>query len=691
MILGIMRTHALGLLTLATLVAACGDDQPVTSLTTTTPNPTSITSVSDTMVSSTTAPEPTTITATTQDPTEGGGTLGTDSGATDPTNGPATEPATSGPSQCTEADCPQGQFCDPDSGTCQPGCNEDADCTMPAVCDLADNTCKGCVIDGNCPLGQVCSAGACVPGCNDMQPCQDGLACCDGGCIDLLTDTANCGGCGSACPDLANAAETCTMGTCGLGACEMGFDDCDKDPNNGCEVAGTCQCVPGSMEPCYTGPMGTAGVGICKQGMHTCNPQGTGYGACMGEVLPNDIDICGNGLDDNCSGQADEDPDQDKDGWTVCGGDCCDVVGPNCLNPELVNPGAFEVMGNMVDDDCDTMQDNVIPACDGGLPSNSADPLQYARAIDICQQTVDNPPLKDKKWGVISGAFNRSNGLGNPSANARAIRPGFGSITPQKNSSIAVLSTGHAADQNDANPNYAAFQGGVDLGTDAAVPADWLAANGNNFPNAPGCPEPQGGNTGRDTIQLKLRVRVPTNAQSFSVRVYMLSSEYPEWVCSPYNDFFLTLVDGMGMGNPADKNIAVYKNNQNQLFPLGVNILKAAAGLFSQCKNGQVGCGGGAVLGNYNGCVGNAELNGTGMHLLNPAPQFGGDPGFCGTNNQVGGGTGWLKMSGNVKPGETMELRFVIWDTGDEWYDSVVLLDNFEWSVQASQPGVQPG
>ena len=222
------------------------------------------------------------------------------------------------------------------------------------------------------------------------------------------------------------------------------------------------------------------------------------------------------------------------------------------------------------------------------------------------------------------------------------------------------------------------------------MPADWLAANGNNFPNAPGCPEPQGGTTGRDTIQLKLRIRVPTNALSFSARVYFLSSEYPEWVCSPYNDFFLTLVDGMGMNNPADKNVAIYKNNMNQLFPLGVNILKAAPGLFTQCKNGSIGCGGGAIPGTYSGCTGNTELVGTGFDPLNPAPKFGGDPGYCGTNNQVGGGTAWLKMSGNVKPGETMEVRFVMWDTGDEWYDSVVLIDNWEWSVQASQPGVIP-
>jgi hypothetical protein len=37
-----------------------------------------------------------------------------------------------------------------------------------------------------------------------------------------------------------------------------------------------------------------------------------------------------------------------------------------------------------------------------------------------------------------------------------------------------------------------------------------------------------------------------------------------------------------------------------------------------------------------------------------------------------------------------MEIRFAIWDTGDSYWDSLVLLDDWVWSVQASQPGVQP-
>jgi hypothetical protein len=75
------------------------------------------------------------------------------------------------------------------------------------------------------------------------------------------------------------------------------------------------------------------------------------------------------------------------------------------------------------------------------------------------------------------------------------------------------------------------------------------------------------------------------------------------------------------------------------------------------------------------------QLNGTGFQIAE---------GGCGANNTTGGGTGWLKMAGNVVPGQTMEIRFAIWDTGDGIYDSLVLLDDWVWSVQASQPGVTP-
>jgi hypothetical protein len=63
---------------------------------------------------------------------------------------------------------------------------------------------------------------------------------------------------------------------------------------------------------------------------------------------------------------------------------------------------------------------------------------------------------------------------------------------------------------------------------------------------------------------LKLRVRVPTNALSFSVQMHFFSAEWPEYVCTSFNDLFVTLVDAPGAMNPADKNIAIYTTRRTR-------------------------------------------------------------------------------------------------------------------------------
>jgi hypothetical protein len=419
-------------------------------------------------------------------------------------------------------------------------------------------------------------------------------------------------------------------------------------------------------------------------------------------VLPAS-EICNNGIDDNCDGSVDNSVDADGDGWTKCQGDCCDSVSDGCTAPKSVNPGAFEVGNNDVDDDCDGSVDNPLGTCDQGLASNSGTGLDYAKAIDLCQTTTENPPLAQRRWGVINAWLQRADGTSGPASQSRSIRSGFGTVVvPKKGSRLAVLSTGTAADENDSNPNYVSTfqhtngpQYANDTATTSDFPADWLAANGGNLPNAPGCPDPQDDSQAFNPMMLKVRVRVPTNAKSFNVSTYFLSSEYPEWVCSPWNDFFVTLLDSQfvpGPGeqpNPADKNLAFYDPPPAgpPFYPVGVNLAFGNTGLFKQCKNGQTGCADGAVLASTNACVATNELAGTGFELTNPQPMFQNDPGYCGSNNQLGGATGWLVTSGNVKPGETIEVRFAIWDTSDPWYDSVSLIDNFVWSLSASQPG----
>lgn len=77
------------------------------------------------------------------------------------------------------------------------------------------------------------------------------------------------------------------------------------------------------------------------------------------QVYPGHPEIVGNGHDDDCDGLADEDVnnnpssdtlDFDNDGFSLAMGDCDD-------NATGIHPGAAEIVGNLVDDDCDGMAD----------------------------------------------------------------------------------------------------------------------------------------------------------------------------------------------------------------------------------------------------------------------------------------------------------------------------------------------
>jgi hypothetical protein len=60
-------------------------------------------------------------------------------------------------------------------------------------------------------------------------------------------------------------------------------------------------CAPGAQFICYDGPSGTQDVGTCKSGSHTCKPDGTGFGPCVGQVLPA-VDKCSTPEDEDCNG-----------------------------------------------------------------------------------------------------------------------------------------------------------------------------------------------------------------------------------------------------------------------------------------------------------------------------------------------------------------------------------------------------
>jgi hypothetical protein len=44
-----------------------------------------------------------------------------------------------------------------------------------------------------------------------------------------------------------------------------------------------------------------------------------------------------------------------------------------------------------------------------------------------------------------------------------------------------------------------------------------------------------------------------------------------------------------------------------------------------------------------------------------------------------------------VEPGSEITLRFAVWDSGDSVLDSLVLVDDFQWSLETMEdPSSQP-
>lgn len=319
-----------------------------------------------------------------------------------------------------------------------------------------------------------------------------------------------------------------------------------------------------------------------------------------------------------------------------------------------------------------------VTICDAGLPSNSAEPKDYARALELCREATEG----GHEWGLISATLTLADGSGVSAPPSHAIRPTFGTNNvPHNGVAMAVLSTGAAAAPGDTNPPHVAVVPGLDNGTSSPAPSDWLAANGGVLPHAPGC-EPLLASDPFDPVMLTLRIRTPGNARSFSFDADFFAADYPEWVCGGVNDVFVALLDSSYAGtpaNPADKNLAVYAAPNNDRYPLGVNLARDATGLFTQCMNGTMGCESG-IAQQMASCTSTAGLIGTGLDVPESFE--------CDIDSLRGGGTDWLTVRGNVIPGEIITLRLAIWDTADPAYDSLILLDDFRWSGAHVTPGV---
>jgi hypothetical protein len=185
----------------------------------------------------------------------------------------------------------------PDPNTCH--ANPDAFdevCPMicPEACNGDDDDCDRRIDEGDavqsCDLDHataVCHEGACV-----VAKCEDGWRDCDAkdnsGCETAVDTVAHCGRCDVDCDALDHVATAaCSPAReCEVVACDMGWGDCDADPDTGCEASltttsdcGGCASF-GANETCE-GLADTA-MTSCGSGVCAVDQCALGFGNCDG-------------------------------------------------------------------------------------------------------------------------------------------------------------------------------------------------------------------------------------------------------------------------------------------------------------------------------------------------------------------------------------------------------------------------
>jgi putative metal-binding protein len=340
-----------------------------------------------------------------------------------------------------------------------------------------------------------------------------------------------------------------------------------------------------------------------------------------------------NGLDDDCDNIADnhtENFDDDGDGFSEVNGDCNDqepLIGPASVEVPIKTDEDGVESPEGVDNDCDLIIDEGFVPCDEALDKTIV--ANYPKAIDLCN------------W-VESVEFVQGDERG------RNIRTKYGdTYVPHLGSSFALLSTGLTLEE--AEPGWTSPEGGTQFNNSAAHPDPQPAP-----PDGCGVADPLSVN---DYTELKLVLDVPPNANSLSYDFNFMSAEFPFYVCQ-FDDQFLAMLQSEAFTDcdptlhPKGCNISF----DDQGRPVTINI-----GFFDVC----------AVNTSYpvtSNCTGDAELAGTG---------------FIGHGNPTHGGTGWLHTIAPVKGGETATLTFYIFDEGDWAWDSLVIIDNFQWGAEA--------
>ena len=347
----------------------------------------------------------------------------------------------------------------------------------------------------------------------------------------------------------------------------------------------------------------------------------------------------GGGFGDGASGKGntcainnlstDLNADSDGDGYPLKYD--CNECDPN------VNAGAFDVPGNGIDEDCNGTPDDEPEDCDKSLPMAATDAFDGAKALGLCKKATD-----DKMWGVVEATWVKPDGTSQTQPLGQGVLPSFGVNAAQTGGAVLAISSGTARGPNDSGyKSVGGYSKGYTSGTPAGYPKE-----------SPACSGGAGGGFGgaNDGAALKVKIRVPSNAKSFKYQQNFFTYEFPSFICSTFNDFFVTIMDPKPANLP-DGNIAFDQDGN----PISVN-----NSLLQVCKPQPAGGK------QFNCPLGDSTLAGTGF--------------------EGHAATGWLTTTAPVDTvrGKEITLMWTIWDQGDGILDSTALIDDFQWSVDAA-------
>jgi len=126
--------------------------------------------------------------------------------------------------QCLLERC-TGSYADCDGDDAN-GC--EVETNTPEHCGLCNARCEFNHAEATCADGE-CQLGACLPGYDncDKEPAN--------GCERSLNALSDCGACDKQCPAVAHGTPSCEAQTCDA-KCNVGWDDCNGDVEDGCEA-----------------------------------------------------------------------------------------------------------------------------------------------------------------------------------------------------------------------------------------------------------------------------------------------------------------------------------------------------------------------------------------------------------------------------------------------------------------------